>query len=152
MKIPVLATLAALGLGCGVALAEPPTVNERMAVDDTIVVPAGELCAFPVTVHQVGTARIKVQGDRLFSNPNITDTVSGPGGSVTSKDVGLDRFSDNGDGTFTIHSTGIHFQADGVRQIGLQVITILASTGELVDLVVKNPTTSPDSAICTLID
>lgn len=149
MKGRVLAALAALGLGCGVAFAAPPEINERIAVDDTFVVTG--FCPFDFTIHQVGTVRLKVQGNRSFTNLNLTNTFTGPGGSVTSKDVGLDRVTDNGDGTLTLHATGLFFRADGVQRRGLEITTILASTGEIIDVVVKNPSNTPDSAFCALI-
>jgi hypothetical protein len=95
--------------------------------------------------------RLKVQGNRVFTNVNLTDAFTGPGGSVTSKNVGLDRVTDNGDGTLTVHATGLFFRADGVQITGLQITTVLASTGEIIDVVVKNPNNDPDSA-CALID
>ena len=126
-----------------------------MRIDDTDVLPAGTLCPFPVTFRTVGQLRIKEEPNRSFVNPNLRDTLTGPGGTLTSKDVGLDRTTFLPDGTITILSTGIHFQArtpDGTKVlqgIGARKITISPS-GD-VDVVFKNPNDSSGEAQCAFL-
>ena len=56
---------------------------------------------FPVTLRTVGQLRIKQEANRSFVNPNLRDTLTGPGGTLTSRDVRLDRTTFLPDGTIT---------------------------------------------------
>ena len=152
----LLASCLVVGAASGVALgAKPVTPVQVVPVDETVSYPAGTVCPFPVAIRSVGHVRVKEEADRFFANPNLRDTLIGPDGTLTSKDVGLDRQTLSPDGTVTILSTGIHFQArtpDGrkvTQGIGARVITI-SPTGD-VDVVFRNPNDSFGDALCDFL-
>ena len=151
-----LAACAAAALTAGVALgARPVEPVQVLRIDETDTIPAGALCAFPVQIRTVGQLRIKVEQNRFFSNPNLRDTLTGPGGTLTSKDVGLDRLTLLADGTVKVLATGIHFQArtpDGVKVLqGIGARTITVSPSGEVDIDFKNPNDSSGEGLCAFL-
>lgn len=151
-----LAACVATGITAGVALgAKPVELVQVVRIDETDVLPAGTLCPFPVTVRTVGHLRIKEEPNRSFVNPNLRDTLTGPRGTLTSKDVGLDRTTFLPDGTITILSTGIHFQArtpDGTKVVqGIGARTITISPSGDVNVVLRNPNDSLGEAQCAFL-
>jgi hypothetical protein len=146
------------------AAAAPPT-QERVTVDDAFVIPAEELCAFPVDFRATGRILVTTHFNRdgsvdfISERPNIRITVTNPanGKFVTDRDIGLDKTVFNPDGTSDVLSTGIHFRVKapggGVifRRIGLQIIH-LDENGEVIsiDIVGGNfdPLEEAPAAIC----
>jgi len=142
---------AILALAASFALAAPavaaPPTQERIPIDDAFIIPAGELCGFPVDFRAVGrvlvTTHFNPDGtvDFISERPNIRITLTNPanGRFVTDRDIGLDKQVFNPDGTSDVLSTGIHFRTkspDGgviFRRIGLQIIH-LDENGEVISI------------------
>lgn len=146
------AGLLAVGVAVGARPVEPVQV---LRIDETETIPAGAVCAFPVTIRSVGQVRIKQEASRTFVNPNLRDTLTGPGGTLTSKDVGLDRVTFRPDGTLRVLATGIHFQArtsEGTKVLqGIGARTITVSPGGEVDVVFRNPNDSSGEGLCAFL-
>jgi hypothetical protein len=124
----------------GPAAAVSPEIHHFKWVNETEVIPAGELCEFPVVVSSTGSFREAIYFNqdgslrRVMSNPSLVTTYSNPltGRSLTSPDRGLDKVTFNSDGTITVHGTGIHLRVKGeFYAIGLWILTIDEATGEL---------------------
>jgi hypothetical protein len=140
-KLVLVVLLGAVVFGlAGPAAAVPPEIHHFKWVNETEVIPAGELCEFPVVVSSTGKFREAIYFNqdgsvrRVMSNPSLVTTYFNPrtGRSLTSPDRGLDKITFNPDGTFTIHGTGIHLRVKGeFYAIGLWVLTIDEATGEL---------------------
>ena len=155
----VAAGCAVAALSAGEALAAKPDSVVVLRVNETTPLPAGDFCDFPVTIRETGHLRIKEESSgRLFINTSLTTTITGPGGSITSKDRGLDRFTPRPDGTVVYLATGIHFQvrtAGGTKLeqgIGARKIVFDIATGDVISLDYKNPNDSDGSDPCTFID
>jgi hypothetical protein len=143
----VILAAAAASLAVSAPAAAAPPTQERVPVDDAFVIPAGELCAFPVDVRATGRVLVTTHFNRdgtvdfISERPNIRITLTNPanGRFVTDRDVGLDKLAFNPDGTSDALSTGIHFKVNspggGVifRRIGLQILHFDAS-GELISI------------------
>jgi len=128
-----------LGLG-GPAAAVPPEIHHFKWVNETEVIPAGELCEFSVVVSSTGKFREAVYFNedgslrRIMRNPSLVTTFFNPrsGRTLTSPDRGLDKTTFNADGTVTVFGTGIHLRVKGqFYAIGLWVLTFDEATGEL---------------------
>jgi hypothetical protein len=165
------ATLAAVVASLTVsapAVAVPPT-QERVTIDETEIIRAGDLCAFPLELRATGrilvTTRFNQDGtvDSISERPNIRITVTNPanGRFFTDRDVGLDKTEFNPDGTADVLSTGIHVRVKapggGVifRRIGLQIIHLDAN-GEVtsIDIVGGNfdPLDEFAAVVCPAVD
>lgn len=116
--------------------------EETIRFDGTPVVDPdlSEACGFPVTVSTRGHIRVtefrdKSGDTRLVTNhPSLSDTLTSPYTSIQTSDGGLDKFTENPDGTLLIFGTGIHLRVKGqVYAIGLWRLTIDLQTGELID-------------------
>ena len=71
--------------------------------------------------------------DRVTAHPSFRSTLTGPTGTITTADVGLDRFVENEDGTISIFGTGIHLKIKGgEKAIGLWRLVFDPETNELV--------------------
>ena len=88
-------------------------------------------CGFPVTARLSGHYRETVFFNRdgsvarVTAHPSFRSTLTSPTATVTTKDVGLDRFVENADGTLTIFGTGIHLKIKGgEKAIGLWRLVI----------------------------
>jgi hypothetical protein len=152
------AACAVAALSAATAFAARPVEPVQVVrVNETVTIPAGQLCSFPVIARTTGHVRVKVEAERVFENPSLTTVFTGPGGSVTTKDRGLDRATFRPDGTVLLLSTGIHFQArlaDGTKVeqgIGARVIVFDAATGDLISVTFKNPNDSFGSGPCVFI-
>jgi hypothetical protein len=115
--------------------------EETIRFDGTPVVDPelSEACGFPVTVSTKGHIRVTEFRDQngntrlVTSHPSLSDTLTSPYTSIQTSDRGLDKFTDNPDGTLSIFGTGIHLRVKGqVYAIGLWRLTI-DQTGELID-------------------
>lgn len=97
-------------------------------------------CGFRVTSamdgHYFETVYFDKDGNitRFTAHPSFRSTLTSPYTSITTADVGLDRFTDNGDGTFSIFGTGIHVKIQGgTKAIGLWRLVVDPMSGELLD-------------------
>jgi hypothetical protein len=145
MKRTVLA--AALSVGAVLAIplpaaAVPPerVVSEVFDADVTVV---DEFltaeCGFRVTARVAGHFRLTEfynrdgSLNRVTAHPSFRSTLTGPTGTtITTADVGLDRFVENADGTVSVFGTGIHLKLKGgEKAIGLWRLTFDA-TEELI--------------------
>jgi hypothetical protein len=152
------AACAVAALSAATAFAARPVEPVQVVrVNETVTIPAGQLCSFPVVERTTGHVRVKVEAERVFENPSLTTVFTGPGGSITTKDRGLDRFTLRPDGTVVLLSTGIHFQvrlADGTKGqgIGARVIVFDATTGDVISVTFKNPNDSFPPLPCEFIE
>jgi hypothetical protein len=98
-----------------------------------------DACGFPV----YGTSRGHIRGSvyfnqdgsfkRFVGHPSFTTVLSSAWASIETADRGVDKFTDNPDGTVTVHGTGIHFKVKGeAYAIGLWRITFDPVTGETI--------------------
>ncbi|HZA94372.1 MAG TPA: hypothetical protein VE420_17240 [Gemmatimonadales bacterium] len=97
-----------------------------------------EACGFTVTASMAGHYRetrfYNQDGslNRVTAHPSFRSTLTSPMGTITTADVGLDRFVENEDGTLSIFGTGIHLKLKGgEKAIGLWRLTVDPVTGEL---------------------
>lgn len=78
-----------------------------------------EECGFDVFVtsrgHIRGTVYFNQDGSfkRFAAHPSFTTIFTSPYGSFESSDRGVDKVTENPDGTLSIHGTGIHFRVKG---------------------------------------
>jgi hypothetical protein len=94
-------------------------------------------CGFPVFAtsrgHIRGTVYFNRDGSfkRFVGHPSFATVLSSEWASIETADRGVDKFTDNPDGTVTVHGTGIHFRVKGeAYAIGLWRITFDPVTGE----------------------
>ncbi len=123
-----------------VASAVPPVrvVSEVYTPDVTIQDEfLSDECGFPVTAtlkgHYFETNYYDKNGNLRFAtaHPSYRSTLTSPYAKVTTADVGLDKFTDNPDGTITWHGTGIHLRLKGdTIAIGLWQLVFDPATGE----------------------
>jgi hypothetical protein len=124
-----------------VASADPPVrvVSEVYTPDVTIPDDfLTEECGFPVTAtvkgHYFETEFYDRDGNLRFAtgHPSYRSTLTSPYAKVTTADVGLDKFTDNLDGTITWHGTGVHLKLKGdTIAIGLWQLVFDPATGEI---------------------
>ena len=99
-----------------------------------------ETCGFPVTFsakgHFRGTVYFNADGSfkRFTGHPSLRQTLSSEWGAITSDDRGVDKVTENEDGTLSIFGTGIHLRIKGeAYAIGLWRLVLDPATGELLD-------------------
>jgi hypothetical protein len=139
----VASVLLAVLLGSAPAIAAKPAIVEEVRFDPTIteVDPfLSDVCGFTVTFsakgHFRGTIYFNPDGSfrRFVGHPSFRQTLSSPFGSITSDDRGVDKVTENPDGTLSIFGTGIHLRVKGeAYAIGLWRLVIDPVTGELLD-------------------
>ncbi|MGY1699610.1 hypothetical protein [Geodermatophilus sp. SYSU D00766] len=143
MTCRLLVPLAATA--CLVAAATPAAIPPDRVVDVTFDPAVVEkdpdlspLCGFEVTSSAKGHFRLTIHLDRngefvrAVGHPSSSITLTGPGGTVTTADRGMDRTTVDPDGTLTVFGTGIHLKVEGgAHAIGLWVLVIDPETGEL---------------------
>jgi hypothetical protein len=141
---PLLAGLAlAILLAATPATADPPSIIEDVRFDPSIteIDPfLSEECGFPVTFsakgHFRGTIYFNADGTfrRFVGHPSFRQTLSSEWGSITTDDRGVDKITENPDGTISVFGTGIHLRVKGeAYAIGLWRLVIDPDTGELLD-------------------
>jgi hypothetical protein len=130
--IAVLSVLAELSLAAPAGAAKPEIeFNDRFDGSVTELDPFyTELCGFDVFVTTKGHITGKVYFDRdgnfkrFVGHPSMAHTFSSAYGSFETADRGVDKFTENPDGTVTVHGTGIHFKEHGgPRATGLWILT-----------------------------
>jgi hypothetical protein len=145
--IPRIAAASILAMSTALAFslpasAAPPERTEKQVFDPDVSVVDGfltEVCGFTVTARIAGHYSETVFFDkdgsvtRVTAHPSFRSTLSSPTATITTADVGLDRFVENGDGTLSIFGTGIHLKIKGdTKAIGLWRLEIDLRTGELI--------------------
>lgn len=133
--------LAGVLASAPMASAAPPVRSDRVVfnVDETFDDPfLTEVCGFPVTARLSGhyweTTFYNQDGsvNRVTAHPSFRSTLTSPTTSITTSDVGLDRYVENADGTWTIFGTGIHLKiGGGTKAIGLWRL-VTDQNGELI--------------------
>ena len=138
----LLPALAALILAAPAHAAKPDVVEEvRFDGAVTELDPFfTETCGFDVFVTTKGHFEGKVYFDnagnfeRFVGHPSMAHTFTSEFGSLETADRGVDKITENADGTITIQGTGIHFKEQGgLRATGLWILTIDPVAEELVD-------------------
>jgi hypothetical protein len=124
------------------ALAVPPVrvVSDVFDADVTVVDEfLSAECGFLVTARVAGHFRLtefyNQDGslNRVTAHPSFRSTLTSPTATITTADVGLDRFVENEDGTISVFGTGIHLKLEGgEKAIGLWRLVLDPATGELV--------------------
>jgi hypothetical protein len=67
-------------------------------------------------------------------HPSFRQTLSSEWGSITTDDRGVDKITENPDGTISVFGTGIHLRVKGdAYAIGLWRLVIDPDTGDLLD-------------------
>jgi hypothetical protein len=93
----------------GTAAAAKPAI-ERIPIDETGTVPCG---AYSLTHREQGFVVVHTQFDRHgdfrreVTSVSITHTITGPGGTLTSRDVGIDRLVVQEDGSAILAVVGL---------------------------------------------
>jgi hypothetical protein len=141
----IAATTLALAVGLATAspaIAVPPerVVTEVYDADVTVEDEfLSEACGFRVTARIAGHYRETVffnpdgSVKRVTAHPSFRSTLTSPTATITTADVGLDRFVENEDETVSIFGTGIHLKLKGgEKAIGLWRLVFNPATGELV--------------------
>lgn len=145
MKRIAVATILTLATGLAAAppaSAVPPERVVSEVYDADLVeedVFLTEACGFPVTAQLSGHFRITAffnkdgSLNRYTAHPSFRTTLSSPTATITTADVGLDRYVVNDDGTISVFGTGIHLKLkDGPKAIGLWRLVVDSETGELI--------------------
>jgi hypothetical protein len=124
------------------AAATPPERVEDIHWDGTVTEPDEFLsadCGFPVTAtsrgHLRGTLYFNQDGSikRFVGHPSFSTVLSSAWATIETADRGVDKFTENADGTLTVHGTGIHFRVKGeAYAIGLWRITFDPATDETI--------------------
>lgn len=145
--IPRIAAASILAMSTALALslpasAVPPERTEKQVFDADVQVVDEFLtraCGFTVTArvsgHYFETVFFDKDGavSRVTAHPSFRSTLTSPTASITTADVGLDRFVENEDGTVSIFGTGIHLKIKGdTKAIGLWRLVVDLRTGELI--------------------
>jgi hypothetical protein len=140
--LALLPALAALALAAP-ASADKPEVVESVRFDGTITELEPfltETCGFDVFVTTKGHFTGKVYFDqdgnfkRFVGHPSMAHTFTSAFASLETADRGVDKFTENPDGTLRVQGTGIHFKEHGgPRATGLWILTINPDTGQLLD-------------------
>lgn len=143
------ASVLATGIVLAVMLvAAPASAVKPEIVEDVRFDPAvtevdpflTEACGFEVTFSAKGRFRGTVYFNkdgtfrRFVGHPSFRQTLSSQWGSITTDDRGVDKVTENPDGTLSVFGTGIHFRVKGeAYAIGLWRLVINPQTGELLD-------------------
>ena len=135
--------LVAMLLATAPASGNKPEIVEEVHFDPTIAELDPSLsdeCGFPVTFSAKGRFRgtIYFNSDgsfkRFVGHPSFRQTLSSEWASITTDDRGVDKISDNPDGTVSVFGTGIHLRVKGeAYAIGLWRLVIDPATGELLE-------------------
>jgi hypothetical protein len=138
----LLPALAALALAAP-AQAAKPLVEENVRIDGSVTELDPfftEACGFDVFITTKGHFTGKVYFDnagnfkRFVGHPSMAHIFSSEFGSFETADRGVDKFTDNPDGTLRIQGTGIHFKEHGgPRATGLWILTVDPVAEELLD-------------------
>ena len=139
----LLPALAALALAVP-AQAAKPLVEENVRFDGSVTELDPfftEACGFDVFITTKGHFTGKVYFDnagnfkRFVGHPSMAHIFSSEFGSFETADRGVDKFTDNPDGTLRIQGTGIHFKEHGgPRATGLWILTVDPVAEELLDV------------------
>ena len=134
------AVVAGLFIGSSTAGAVKPERVEDIRWDGTVTeldMGLSAECGFTVTVssrgHLRGTLFFNQDGSikRFVGHPSFSSVLSSAWATIETADRGVDKFTENADGTLTVHGTGIHFRVKGeAYAIGLWRITFDPETGE----------------------
>lgn len=137
----ILAISTALAFSLPASAAPPERMEKHVFDADVEVVDEflTEACGFTVTArvsgHYFETVFFDRDGavTRVTAHPSFRSTLTSPTATLTTADVGLDRFVENEDGTLSIFGTGIHLKIAGdTNAIGLWRLEIDLRTGELI--------------------
>ena len=125
------------------ASANRPEIVENVRFDPSITEPdlfLSQECGFPVTFSAKGrfrgTVYFNADGSfrRFVGHPSFRQTLSSEWASITTDDRGVDKVSDNPDGSISVFGTGIHLRVKGeVQAIGLWRLIFDPVTEELLD-------------------
>jgi hypothetical protein len=125
------------------ASADRPEIVENVRFDPSITELdpfLSEACGFPVTFSAKGRFRGTVYSDtdgsfrRFVAHPSFRQTLSSEWASITTDDRGVDKISENPDGTISVFGTGIHLRVKGeVQAISLWRLIFDPATDELLD-------------------
>jgi hypothetical protein len=141
------ATAALIGTAAVLSAAPPVSADPPVRVVTEVYTPdvtvpddfLTDLCGFPVTAsmkgHYFETEFYDKDGNlrSVTGHPSFRSTLTSPYARITTSDVGLDRFTDNPDGTITWHGTGIHLKLKGsTMAIGLWTLVFDPAIGEFV--------------------
>jgi hypothetical protein len=138
----VLTVVTSLFIGSSTAGALKPERVEDIRWDGTVTELDEGLsaeCGFPVIVTSRGHLRATIYFNqdgsikRFVSHPSFSTVLSSAWETIETADRGVDKFTENADGTLTVHGTGIHFRVKGeAYAIGLWRITFNPETGETI--------------------
>ena len=139
-SLVILPVLAALVCAAPAAAAKPEVV-EDVRFDGTVTELDpffSAVCGFDVFVTTKGHFRSKLFFDRdgnvtrEMGFPSMQHTFTSEWGSLETADRGVDKLTENADGTLTIFGTGIHFKEHrGAFATGLWVLIVDPVAGEL---------------------
>jgi hypothetical protein len=125
------------------AAAAKPEIVEDVRFDPAITEIDSFLsaaCGFPVTFSAKGrfrgTVYFNADGSfrRFVGHPSFRQTLSSEWGSITTDDRGVDKVTENPDGTVSVFGTGIHLRVKGdAYAIGLWRLVFDPVTEELLD-------------------
>jgi hypothetical protein len=117
-------------------------VDEVFDADVVQVDPVlSEECGFPVSASLTGHTRETLFFDhnnsdspsRITSHPSFRTTYTSSTSTVSTTDVGLDRFELTDDGLLAAFGTGVHLKLDnGTKAIGMWRLVFDLESGELV--------------------
>ncbi|MBT2532952.1 hypothetical protein J7E83_12640 [Arthrobacter sp. ISL-48] len=69
--------------------------------------------------------------NRVTEHPSFRSTLTSPTATITTADVGLDRFVENEDGTLSVFGTGVHLKLNGdLKAVGLWRLVVDLESGE----------------------
>lgn len=133
----------AIMLGAAPASAIKPEIVEDVRFDPDVTETdpfLSEACGFDVSFSAKGRFRGTVYFNpdgsfrRFVGHPSFRQTLSSEWGSITTDDRGVDKVTENPDGTLSVFGTGIHFRVKGdAYAIGLWRLVIDPDSGELLD-------------------
>jgi hypothetical protein len=130
-------------VGAAPAAADRPMIVEHVRFDPSITeIDAflSEECGFPVTFSAKGHFRATIYFNadgtvrRFVGHPSFRQTLSSEWGSITTDDRGVDKVTENPDGTISVFGTGIHLRVKGeAYAIGLWRLVVDPVAGEILD-------------------
>jgi hypothetical protein len=135
--------LLAMLVTAGSAAADKPEIVDEIRFDPAITEPdefLSDACGFPVTFSAKGrfrgTVYFNADGSfkRFVGHPSFRQTLSSEWGSITTDDRGVDKITENPDGTVSIFGTGIHLRVKGeAYAIGLWRLVVDPVSEELLE-------------------
>jgi hypothetical protein len=139
----VTAVAVAVLAATGPAAADKPEIVDDVRFNVDVSEPDSSLsdaCGFPVTFsakgHFRGTVYFNADGSfrRFVGHPSFRQTLSSQWGAITTDDRGVDKITENPDGTLSIFGTGIHLRVKGkAYAIGLWRLVIDPATDALLE-------------------